>query len=238
MFIAAPDKKELRQGDILAGVWFPRIRFEDIRLVAHVDHSDQEKIVAVPELVTDREMEWTTAQIQMTRRFVMVLSQCCDMVISGGNTRAQTLVVAPLVPVPDRYRRQIEFDALRANKIEEYVNLFYVEQRDPLPSDFVVDFRRVVSVVLRNALARFLDLKVLQLTDETRIVLKSKLAFSFGRLTEEEEAAGYKLATPSAAAPAAPPEDRAKQESEAVGAPAPAETGDKPEQKVPAGPGR
>ncbi len=235
MFIAAPDKSELRQGDIIAAVWFPRIRFEDIRLLAPVDSANLDQIVAVPHLVEDRGIEWTIAQIQMARRYVMVLSQCCDLEMLKGRPRGLAAVVSPLVPVPDMYRKKPEYlAALRENRVESYVNHFYVEQAPPLPSDFIVDFGRVVSIGL-DQVRDLLNQKVLQLTDASRIALKSKLAFNFGRLTDEEEAAGYKLATPSTA----PPEDRAKPGPEAAGAPAPAEKGDKPEQlpKAPPGPG-
>jgi hypothetical protein len=226
MFIAKPDKSELRQGDIITGVWFPRIRFEDIRLLAAVDSANPEQIVTLPELVSDRGMEWTTAQIQMARRFVMVLSQCCDLEMVKNRPRGLAAVVSPLVPVPEMYRKKPEYLAsLRQNKIESYVNHFYVEHAPPLPSDFIVDFGRVVSIGL-DQVKDLLSQKVLQLTDASRIALKSKLAFNFGRLTDEEEAAGYKLAMPSTK----PPEDQAKPQSEAPGAPAPAEKGDKSEQ--------
>src|SRR5216683_2968539 len=132
MFIAAPDKSELRQGDIIAAVWFPRIRFEDIRLLAPVDSANLDQIVAVPHLVEDRGIDWTIAQIQMARRYVMVLSQCCDLEMLKGRPRGLAAVVSPLVPVPDMYRKKPEYlAALRENRVESYVNHFYVEQAPP-----------------------------------------------------------------------------------------------------------
>jgi hypothetical protein len=200
MFIAEADKKELRQGDIIAAVWYPRIKFQDIRVVAPIDHSDRDKIIVTPELVGDKSgMEWVATQIEMTRRFVMILSQCCDLVMDKGRTRGIAAVVSPLVPVPERYRRKAEYEVLRANKVEEYVNIFYVEQHAPLPSEFIVDFARVASIGLAGQYQHLLDHKVLQLTDDNRIVLKSKIAFNFGRLTPEEQKAGFKLAMPASA---------------------------------------
>jgi hypothetical protein len=196
MFTDALDKSELRQGDIISPLWYPRLREREISLLgAPTPDQDEDHAVAlVASGDEERRSWWFSGQVMMCRRFAMVLSQCCDVALDHGKMRGVALVLAPLFELPDKYLKPDRLERFRQNAADEYINSFYVEQRDPLPRPFYVDFARVMSIPSTDH-SLVLGKKVLQLEDSQRRKLKTKIALHFGRLTPEEEAED--AATPS-----------------------------------------
>src|SRR5438105_2056164 len=102
MFAATPDLQELRQGDILAATWYPRMNVDDIRLVATVDHEKHDAVVTAPQIENNRGQDWISAQTQLSRGYVMVLSHCCDLELTNNKPRGLYALVSPLIPIAEK----------------------------------------------------------------------------------------------------------------------------------------
>lgn len=203
MFIEVPARGELRQGDVLSGILFPRMRFEEVRLIASLDHDQVDSTVCKADEAEDNGVQWFTGQVKLMRGFAMVLSHCCDLELTHGSPRSLAVVVGPLFPVPTKIsRKQEALERFRRNESSSYINMFAVNHTPPLPAELVVDLTRVVAIPTKPEAqyGQLLKKKVLQLTDEARLQLKAKLLVNYSRLTDEEKAAGLTL--PIADAPA------------------------------------
>ena len=191
MFIESPNMQELRQGDIFTDLYFPFTPCESPELVgtakdlAHVDQGFSFK----PRETTEGAFTCVTAQVPLLRTPAMLMSQCCDVAFENraGKIKRRYLVIAPLTKTPpDLKKNEDDFEALTQNPLDRFLNYFYVPKTDPFTTDYIADFSRVVS--LRSSEASFiLRRKVLQMTDEMRVVLKLKFSFFFGRTVDEAE---------------------------------------------------
>ena len=126
----------------------------------------------------------------------MVLSHCCMVALDrNGIAQGRVAVVSPLVPIPSTYLEPEHVTMFKENNPAEYQNSFYLPPSGPLPSELMVDLGRVTSVLLRprGQYQVLLIRKVLQLADEERIKLKTKLALCYGEETKEELALGFSL---------------------------------------------
>jgi hypothetical protein len=190
MFTATPNRDELRQGDILQGLHYPLMKCEQLRLIGEpADPAASVGGIFSLSAVTEREsgVHWFTAQVQVSRGYYIVLSQCCDLERCNGKLEAPAFVVASLVDIPYPIRTDPEkLRNLQQNRLQDFVNLFYIPQYSPLPQAHMVDFSMPVSVP-RSEFDFALSGKVLQMTDEARVCFKVKLISHFGRLTSEEQ---------------------------------------------------
>ncbi|HEY9708247.1 MAG TPA: hypothetical protein V6D48_08590, partial [Oculatellaceae cyanobacterium] len=188
MFTQVLNKAELRQGDIIEGLYYPLINCGTLRILGEATNQplSQNEDLSLTAISEKKEgVTFLTAQVKVLRSFVVVLSQCCDLALRNDKLEAPAFVIAPLFEVPYQIKTKSErLSKLQENSLENFVNLFYIPQNEPLPQDYVVDFGRLTS--LPRAEFNFtLSKKVLQMTDEARVLFKLKLASHFGRPTQE-----------------------------------------------------
>lgn len=186
MFKREADKTRLRQGDILEGFYYPVFKSSEMRLVGNPrpPQSSISPLTLEPRLVEKSRLQ---AMLDVERCFVIVLSQCCELQVNQqGKPDVPAFVLAPLVDTPYNIRIKPEnLEKFRANSTKDYVNLFHISQRTPLTSECAVDFNKVFSVQAGDYQFA-LKGKVLEMTDEARVLLKVKLGLHFGRPTQEE----------------------------------------------------
>jgi hypothetical protein len=215
----------LRQGDIIAQIPFLLPDLDKLCVLGGLSHGEP-IVVGVPcapltpvthEANADK--GWVTVQLPARFGLFAVTSHCCELERRNGRVRTPTLLLSRLRPISNDIRRNAEnFASLRANKDSAnpndpgYKEMFYLEAHAELEGhDWVINFNQTITLPTTNfdlLLAR----KVLQMDDRTRAKFKTKFAFSFGKYTDEEIAAGlddpWNEPAPAAAAaadvPAAP----------------------------------
>jgi len=189
MFTEEPNEKQLRQGDVIAGLYYPLMNCKDLNIIGTAKgeepfQSSNFQLTAVSE--EKNGFTQLTAQVKVLRVFAVVISQCCDLEMRSSKLTIPAFAVTPLTPVPYQINSSPEkLATLQENSLESFINLFYVLRHDPLKADHVVDFNRIIS--LPKAEYEFaLSQKVLQMTDKARVQFKMKLSSHFGRPTQEE----------------------------------------------------
>lgn len=108
-----------------------------------------------------------------------------------------TLSLARLRPIPDDLRNNVEnFASLRANRdtsqegVVGYKEFFYLEPHALIDGqDWSIHFNQTVTLPTSD-INILLAKKILQMDDRTRAKFKTKLAYSVGKYTDEELAAG------------------------------------------------
>lgn len=216
----------LRQGDILAGVPFALMEHGKMHVLGAIaqdyDYAALPSISAkTHEHRTDR--GWVTLQVPARFGLCAVLSNCCDLEPRDGRVQAHAVSLARLRPISADTRNNAEnFASLRANRDPRdtenagYIDFFYLEPHALLEgTDWNVHFNQVVTLPTTD-IGLLLRKKVLQLDDRTRVKFKIKLAYSFGRINDDEIAAGLRnpwqdppAPAPAEAAPTIPPQPEA-----------------------------
>lgn len=190
MFTETPNLNELRQGDIIQGLYYPLMKCKTIRLLGEPTDSGAETSDTLSLSATAERKSgfyWFPAQIPVFRGHSVVLSQCCDLERRNGNQDAIAFVIAPLKEIPRLIRSDPDrLDRLKENSLRHYVNLFYIPHHPPLSQDYIIDFNMVVSIP-QGEYDFALSKKILQMTDEARVCLKLKIANHFGRPADEGE---------------------------------------------------
>ena len=192
MFTERPNQEELRQGDIIEGVYYPTLNCENLRLIGEPNHQtlSDERPDLIAETIKKQGVTLFTAQVQVFRGFGIIISQCCDLALRSGKLEVPAFVISPLVEISYNLQNNSEkLSKFQENSLHSFVNLFYIPQQEPLPKSYMVDFNRMVSLP-RTEFNFVLSKKVLQMTDEDRVKFKIKLSHQFGRATQEEIAAG------------------------------------------------
>jgi hypothetical protein len=191
----------LRQGDILAGVPFPRMNQTEMQMLGEINPT--EDLTSVPSLKAKLaehrdDKEWTSAIVPVRFGFCAIVSNCCDLEPHGGRIQGHAILLARLQPIPvDIRRNQANLDSLRANKDPRnkanagYMDFFYLEPHAKLLNqDWRIHFNQIVCLPTTD-ITLLLGKKLLQLDDRTRAKFKIKLGTKFMRLTDEELAAGF-----------------------------------------------
>jgi hypothetical protein len=137
------------------------------------------------------------------------LSQCCDIAPRRGRILQPTIALARLIPVPPGLAGNADkLASLQANKYPlnpedpGYINLFHIPEHPLLDGrEWVVDYNQVLSIPATE-FPEILQRKILQMNDFERIKFKIKLATSFGRVMEEEQAIDHPWLRPPEIAPA------------------------------------
>jgi hypothetical protein len=207
MFIDNPDLAELRQGDIIQGLFYPEISCSEISLVGKPANLFANETVGngeeqLPNLIAKLDkkgkqgLSGFTAQINVYYGFFIVISQCCDLARrDGGKPKSSAFVTAPLLEIPYDLNKdnpkfdQEKFNIFKSNSLETYISSFFIAQKFPIKKDYLVDFNQIVSFP-RTQYDFLLKNKILQMNDKTRIQFKLKLISHFGRATQEERDAG------------------------------------------------
>jgi hypothetical protein len=198
MFIGDADMTCLRQGDILKNVPYPLLNTIEIRLLSSAPAEAWKPSEFRAHETNFRESPAWTCQSMVRICFAAVISQCCDIAPHHGKIPQQTIALARLIPIPRGPAKDVEkLASLMANKYPldpddpGYINFFYVPTQVLLDNkDWVVDYNQVLSIPATEFPA-ILGRKILQMNDYERIKFKIKLAASFGRLMEEEQALGH-----------------------------------------------
>lgn len=188
MFIASPDLTALRQGDIVRGFYYPILKNSDLDLLgkpATIEYPPAKEIVLHASVINNKHVQ---CLLKLLPSLTIVVSQCCDVEGRDGAIEAPSFVLAPIDDVKifvKSGKTPAQIEKFMANDLSEYSNYFYlVDCPDILGAGFV-NFNRVFSVH-RDDYSAALRGKVLQMTDEARILFKLKLAKHFGRPTDEE----------------------------------------------------
>jgi hypothetical protein len=192
MFLPEQDRVQLRQGDIVFGLFYPILNCTNLFLIGRAMPTAPDDPCDISPLTVQTKPygNTLTAQINVVRSHSIVLSQCCDLELRDGRLSSPAFVVSPLTPVPYTIRTNaLNLERLQRNSLTDYSSLYYIRAQAPLIEDCMVDFSTVASVTNKDySLA--LSGKVLQMTDAERVRFKTKLAAHFGRPTEEEIQAG------------------------------------------------
>jgi hypothetical protein len=210
------DNNALRQGDVLSGVPYPFLEQNKTHVLGEI--AQDYEYAALP-LISSKTHEhrgepgWVMIQVPAQFCFCAVLSNCCDLEPRGGKVRAHAVTLARLRTISSDIRNSAErFSSLKANKDPRdpaapgYIDYFYLEPHELLQAqDWSVNFSQIVTLPTSD-IALLLKKKTLQLDDRTRMKFKIKLAFTLGRVNEDEINAGLEnpWAEP-AAAPIPPP---------------------------------
>lgn len=194
------DETSLRQGDILVGIPFPLLEHGKIQVLGQVAREyDYSGLPAIsPKTHSHRDdTAWLTMQVPARFGLCIVLSNCCDLELRNGQIQAHAVTLARLRPISDDIRNNPErFASLIANRDPRdaehpgYIDFFYLEPHALLEGrDWIVHFNQVVTLPTTDA-ALLLRKKIIQIDDRTRVRFKIKLAYTLGRINQEELAAG------------------------------------------------
>ncbi len=191
MFLDAPYKNELRQGDVIYGLYFPLVNSADILVLGRPTTPTiipgQETTLSPVIGARGENKDAVLVQMYARQGYSIILSQCCDLALrEGGKMNSPAFVVAPLADVPYSIRTNDDrLELLKQNSLEHFTSLFYLPCTAPLSSEMAVDFSRMASIANKDY-SHAIAGKLLQMTDESRVKLKTKLAGHFGRPTEAE----------------------------------------------------
>jgi len=230
----------LRQGDILKRIPFPLLELRKLHVIGQLspepDFEDTAPRLMAPNQTVSNDPGWVTIQLPARFGFFVVTSQCCELVMRKGKIRPAMVTFARMRPIPDDQRNNTaNFASLRANKDSSdpldpgYKDKFYLEPHALIEGrDWVVQFEQTLSLPASD-IDLLIARKVLQMDDRTRAKFKTKVAFSIGKYTDEEIAAGLDEPwqtnpEPDAEVPAQPQAQPAAQPGPAEPA-APAEPG-------------
>jgi len=194
------DGRSLRQGDVLAGIPFPLLEYSKLHVLGAL--APNYNYVGLPVIAARthehrRDGDWVTVQVPARFGPCAVLTNCCDLEPRGGRVQVSAITLARLRPISDELRNDPErFASLASNRDPRdpenpgYKDYFYLEPHALLEGrDWNVHFNQVVTVPTSDV-DRLLERKLLQLDDRTRVKFKTKLAFSLGRINDDEVNAG------------------------------------------------
>ena len=195
MFLDKPDQHELRQGDVIEGLYYSTLQSTRLLLLGEIDRARQaDNSDGVPLLAVAGAKGMMTAQVRVYTAPFIIVSQCCDLMLrqdNAGQTISPRFLAALLRPVAAMAgRHQIEMlEKLRANTLESFSNAYYIPKYSPLADEYVADFTWLLTIP-PDDYRLALDGKILQMADIERVKFKLKLAHFFGRATDEERTAG------------------------------------------------
>jgi len=187
MFTESPNLRELRQGDIIKGIYCLKlIRCRDLNILGKVKE-ETKPIEDNHDLTPFKKDNYFQGHIHLERDYSIVISQCCDLeLVQGGAMKGLAIVISPLMDISKNYMTDPKLgEEFRSNDLEHSKSNFYIPQTPPLKQDYQVDFSRLIS--LHKTDHSFVRAgKVLQMDDATRVRFKIKLSQFFGRPTQEE----------------------------------------------------
>jgi hypothetical protein len=196
MYEESPNLIELRQGDILSGVYLPRFSLVD----THFLHT----------IKTDGTLKYSDMVMMKTAtNFAAVISQCCEFNPGKRNSFSLAQVVglgarrtlprrsfsfnlAEIVTWKKFVKNRDNIDPwLKANTLDgerfQCVNVYVLRPDGKHFTDYqMIDFSRVFSVRMEEK-EGVLSKKVLQLDAAHRIELQDKLAYFYSRQAEDGE---------------------------------------------------
>lgn len=187
MFIPTPDANALRQGDIITNVLFPHLRISDLTLLGKQIASEPISPDGFKLSGSIENKKYVSGMIKLQFTSAIIISQCCDVQVNDGKLEVPNFVLAPLDPLRfyPMFRDAAQLEGLKRNEPDVFTNFFYLDLVPPISEHSVINFNRTFCVQ-REDYEVVLSRKVLQMTDESRVTFKLKLAHHFGRPKEDE----------------------------------------------------
>lgn len=193
MFLEALTPDDLRQGDVLSPLVFPRWDLGNYQLGGRVGAESRANLAVTDVMMVDH-IDPVTAVLNVSGkakplRFI-VCSHDCEFDRAEIKNRLGILV-APLTPRPQTNDAEA-IAALRGSRERtddggyDFMHLFPVQL--PGEDDFVVaDFSAMMAVGAPSKIRKLLiDMREHEMTDDARQLLRFKLAAFFGRPDEPE----------------------------------------------------
>lgn len=188
VFLAEPTPDDLRQGDILTPLVFPRWDLGNYHLSGKVEANARANLAVTDVMMLDHiapEAAVMNVAGKSAPLRLMICSHDCEFDKAEMKNRAGILVV-PLMPPPDT-NDQEALDKLRASGRRDdegeydFIHLFPIQLPDG-GDFFVADFSAMMAVGSPSKIRkRLIDMRELEMTDEWRGLLRYKLAAYFGR---------------------------------------------------------
>jgi len=187
MFISTPDTTALRQGDIINNVLFPHLRISDLTLLGKQIASEPISLDGFKLSGSIDNKKYVSGMIKLQVTSAIIISQCCDVQLNNGKLEVPNFVLAPLDLVKSypSFKVTADLEILKKNELGRFTNLFYLDPTPPISEQSVVNFNRTFCLQ-KEDYEIVLSRKVLQMTDESRVKFKLKLAHHFGRPTDDE----------------------------------------------------
>lgn len=188
MFLPEPTPDDLRQGDILSALVFPRWDLNNYYLSGKVEPNARANLAMTDVMMLDHiATEGAVMNVQRSSMplRLMICSHDCEFDKAEIKNRAGILI-APLMPPPDTNDEEAIRKLRASDRRDEegeydFIHLFPVE----LPFGvgfFVADFSAMMAVGTPSKIRkRLIEMRELEMTDEARGLLRYKLAAFFGR---------------------------------------------------------
>jgi hypothetical protein len=195
MFIAEFDASSLKQGDVIKDVVFPIARPDTTRFISRAVGTSAGKVVVEPVLEGSDKRPYHVVQVQGSHMTCAVLSQCCD-VVPGQNPPPPSFVLCKVVPVPKAIRKhQGSYETLTSNldpygDRKAFFQNFWFGKIIGLDGEYMTDFGQVMTVSWMDY-DHTLKNKIAELDDLHRAMFRVKVGAHFGRVTDEDKAAGF-----------------------------------------------
>ncbi len=195
MFIAEVDASSLKQGDVIKDVVFPIARPDTTRFISRAIGTSAGKVVVEPVLEGSDKRSYHVVQVQGSHMICAVLSQCCD-VVPNQNPPPPAFVLCKVVLVPKAIRKhQGSYETLMANldpygERKAFFQNFWFGAIAGLGGEYMADFGQVMTVSWMDY-DHILKNKIAELDDLHRAMFRVKVGAHFGRVTDEDKAAGF-----------------------------------------------
>lgn len=195
MFSEVIDLTQLKQGDIIKLVVFPIARVDSTRFLSRLAGMSDEKLAVEAVAEGTPERPFHVVQVQGTCVPCAVLSQCCD-VNPHQERPPHSFVLCKVVPVPKNiHRHQDSYETLKANLDpyggrKAYLQNFWLGDIPGLNGEYMTDFAQVTTLSWSDY-KQIAAKKVAELDDLHRAMFRVKVGAHFGRVAEEDKAAGY-----------------------------------------------
>jgi hypothetical protein len=209
MFTAECDLSSLKQGDVIKDVVFPIARPDTTRFISRAVSFASGKVVVEAVLDGTDKRPFHLVQVQGSPMICAVVSQCCD-VVPSQNPPPPAFVLCKVVPVPKAIKKhQGSYETLTANldpygDRKAFFQNFWFGKIAGLDGEYMADFGQVMTVSWMDY-DHTLKNKIAELDDLHRAMFRVKVGAHFGRVTEEDKAAGLEDPYGRADCPAPPP---------------------------------
>ncbi len=126
-----------------------------------------------------------SATVTVKYEHIAIVSHSCDLVVHQKGPKRPAILFCPLIRVPDYIRSDEQrYAILRQNWVDtqhpHFISLYYFQKQNFLAEDMVIDFSTIQPLpVTQIELLR--SKKALELDDDHRSLLKTKLMYHFGR---------------------------------------------------------
>lgn len=192
MFLPELTPDDLRQGDILSPLVFPRWDLNNYQLSGKVEEDSRANLAVTDVMMLDH-IAAEGSVMKVLRNSIplrsMICSHDCEFDKAEAKNRAG-IIVAPLMQPPDigeEEMAKLRASFRRSDEREyEFIHLFPLDMPDI--GFFVADFSAMMAVGPPSKIKkRLIGMRELEMTDEGRSLLRYKLAAFFSRPDEPDQ---------------------------------------------------